>query len=90
MPHVLLIDDVENEKEVLGEALKRRGYGVLLSSDGANGVLLYRSQAPEVVLVSVHVRQNRGWDILKRLKEQNPEVKMIVLGNISSKSRSVR
>jgi two-component system cell cycle sensor histidine kinase/response regulator CckA len=50
-PLVLVIDDEEAVRSVIGRLLSRQGYRVLLASSGQEGIKLFEENAKEIKLV---------------------------------------
>jgi DNA-binding response OmpR family regulator len=90
MPKILIIDDTQNIVSFLKDILSRKGYVVHTSSDPANGLLLFRNQKPDLVLAGVHVRHDKGWDLVEKLREANPKVPVAVLASAVSKEAEDR
>ena len=53
MPRILLVEDNEPNRDMLTRRLRRRGFEVIAAEDGARGVLLAASAAPDLVLMDV-------------------------------------
>ena len=68
MPKVLLVEDNEMNRDMLSRRLERRGYTVLTAVDGAEGVALAQSQAPDVILMDMSLPVLDGWEATRRLK----------------------
>ena len=50
-PLVLVIDDEEAVRSVIGRLLSRQGYRVLLAASGGEGIELFEAHATEIKLV---------------------------------------
>src|SRR5687768_14720406 len=68
MPRILLVEDNELNRDMLTRRLERRGFEVLSASDGAEGVALARSAAPDLVLMDMSLPVLDGWEATRRLK----------------------
>ena len=51
--HVLVVDDEESLRQVIGIFLQREGFTPLTAANGTEGVALFREHAPGVVCVIV-------------------------------------
>jgi CheY-like chemotaxis protein len=68
MPRILLVEDNEMNRDMLSRRLERRGYEVLLAVDGASGVEMAQSQAPDLILMDMSLPVLDGWEATRRLK----------------------
>lgn len=77
---ILLAEDEENMVQLLKGALGRRGYQVLVATDGAVAIDLFSRHRHEIdaVLLDVGLPKIAGWDVIRRLKEKDPDVNVVV------------
>jgi CheY-like chemotaxis protein len=68
MPKILLVEDNEMNRDMLSRRLERKGYEVLFAMDGAAGVEMVRSHAPDLVLMDMSLPVLDGWEASRRLK----------------------
>ena len=68
MPRILLVEDNEPNRDMLTRRLRRRGFEVIAAEDGARGVELAASAAPDLVLMDVSLPVLDGWEATRRLK----------------------
>jgi signal transduction histidine kinase/CheY-like chemotaxis protein len=65
---VLVIDDEESQRDLMGRFLQRQGFSVRTAADGRTGLDLARTLAPRVVLLDVMMPDVDGWAVLASLK----------------------
>ncbi|MCJ2024735.1 hybrid sensor histidine kinase/response regulator [Methylobacterium sp. J-067] len=65
---VLVIDDEESQRDLMGRFLQRQGFSVRTAADGRTGLDLARSLAPRVILLDVMMPDVDGWAVLASLK----------------------
>lgn len=65
---VLYVEDNEDNVYVLKNRLARKGYTVLIASDGAQGVSMAASEQPEVILMDLSLPVLDGWEATRRIK----------------------
>src|SRR5262245_10276120 len=65
---VLVVEDEEDVAELLRYNLKKEGYEVTAAPNGADAVKLARDLLPDVVLLDIMVPQLNGWEVCRRLK----------------------
>jgi PAS domain S-box-containing protein len=77
---ILLAEDEENMVQLLKRALGQRGYQVLVAADGAVAIDLFSRYSHEIdaVLLDVGLPKIAGWDVIRRLKEKDPAVNVVV------------
>ena len=68
MNKILLIEDNETNRDMLSRRLARKGYEVILATDGAEGVSLAHKQAPDLILMDMSLPVLDGWEATRQLK----------------------
>lgn len=82
---ILIVDDEEGIRESVREILADEGYRVVEASDGSKALDLIRREKPRLVLLDIWMPQVNGIELLKEIKEQEPEVQVVMIsghGNI--------
>ena len=77
---LLLIDDEEVVRDMVGEVLEQEGVSVLRAEDGARGVALFREQRERIdlVLLDLSMPGLSGEETFRRLREIDPGVPVIL------------
>ena len=77
---ILFVDDEAMLRDVVKEGLMQLGYNVWTAGDGVEGLALYLAQQSEidVVLMDLIMPRMSGDMLLNKLKEIDPQVKVIV------------
>jgi CheY-like chemotaxis protein len=65
---ILLVEDNEMNRDMLSRRLQRRGYAVVTAEDGEKGLLLARSEAPDLILMDISLPAMDGWEVTRLLK----------------------
>jgi CheY-like chemotaxis protein len=73
---ILLVEDNEMNRDMLGRRLHRRGYEVIIAIDGAEGVAKAQTDAPDLILMDMSLPVLDGWEATRRLKAA-PETRAI-------------
>jgi two-component system, cell cycle response regulator DivK len=68
MPTILIVEDNDMNRDMLARRLRRRGYDVLLATDGAEGVAAARDARPDLVLMDMGLPVVDGWEATRRIK----------------------
>jgi CheY-like chemotaxis protein len=76
MAKILLVEDNEMNRDMLSRRLMRKGYEVLIAVDGAQGVALAQSEAPDLILMDMSLPVLDGWEATRQLKAA-PETQSI-------------
>ncbi|MDY0040467.1 MAG: response regulator [Desulforhabdus sp.] len=79
MDKILVIDDEESARELLKLTLEADGFQVCTAEDGWKGLTVYETSQPEVVLTDIKMPGIDGIEVLRRLKQLNPDVEVIVI-----------
>ncbi len=93
MSTVLIIDDEPGIRTVLTDILEDEDYTVLSASDGIEGLRIVEEQNVELVILDVWLPHKGGIDVLRELKDQHPEIEVIVISghaNIDMAVKSVK
>ena len=70
MTRILVVEDNEMNRDVLGRRLARHGYQVLLAGDGAAGLAVARAERPDLILMDLSMPEIDGWECARRLKAE--------------------
>src|ERR671938_1482156 len=76
MTKVLLIEDNELNRDMLSRRLQRKGYDVIMTVDGQQGVATARAEKPDLILMDMSLPVLDGWEATRLLKA-DPETRAI-------------
>jgi signal transduction histidine kinase len=76
---ILLVDDEEDIRDVLSVALMDMGYPVNTADNGNTALERYRNDQPDLVLTDIKMPGLDGIDLLRRIKELNPDTEVIMI-----------
>ncbi len=68
MAKILLIEDNEMNLDMLSRRLERRGYEVLVATDGAQGIAVAKEGSPDLILMDMSLPVMDGWEATRRIK----------------------
>jgi CheY-like chemotaxis protein len=68
MVKILLVEDNEMNRDMLSRRLAKRGFEVVMAVDGAEGVSMARSAAPDLILMDMSLPVMDGWTSTRVLK----------------------
>ena len=77
---ILIVEDEQLMLRLLDKFLSQQGYQVLVASDGEAAIEVYRLHKLEidVVLLDVGLPKLTGLDVLLKMKEENPDVRVVI------------
>ena len=87
---IVLIDDEQDIREVVGIALEDAGYRVFLAQDGLAGVKLVKEHMPQIVLTDIRMPVMDGLQVLETLKRDVPEIEVIVITAFADMPLAIR
>jgi two-component system, NtrC family, nitrogen regulation response regulator NtrX len=76
---VLIVDDEQGIRDVLGEILADEGYKVLKADEGHAGLKIVESNDVDLVLLDVWLPQIGGIEVLEEIKASSPDVEVVVI-----------
>lgn len=76
---VLVVDDEPVLAELVSMALRYEGWDITTAGDGAGAIAAARTARPDVVVLDVMLPDMSGLDVLRRLREQNPKLPVLLL-----------
>ena len=68
LPKVLIVEDNEMNRDMLSRRLMRKGYSVVIATDGEQGVAMAASETPDLILMDMSLPKLDGWEATRRLK----------------------
>ena len=76
---ILLVEDHEEIWDFLSRRLKRRGYDVVLATDGQQGVDKALSDMPDIILLDMNLPVMDGWTAAGKLKADGATSKIPII-----------
>ena len=76
---LLLVDDEEGIRKVLGLALSDVGYEVFTAENGDQALEIFRAELPPIVLTDIKMPGMDGIELLQKIKIENPDTEVIMI-----------
>ena len=76
---VLIVDDSALARRTIRQILETAGYVVVEAADGLNALERYFLEKPDIVMLDLVMKGMYGLEVLARLRELDPSVKVIVV-----------
>ncbi|MGI9164163.1 MAG: response regulator transcription factor [Mycobacterium sp.] len=77
--NVLVVDDEDVLAEMVSMALRYEGWTVNTAADGAAAIAAARDVRPDAVVLDVMLPDMSGLDVLRKLREDNPQLPVLLL-----------
>ena len=77
--NVLVVDDEDVLAEMVSMALRYEGWTVHTAADGAAAIAAARNVRPDAVVLDVMLPDMSGLDVLRKLREDNPQLPVLLL-----------
>jgi two-component system cell cycle response regulator DivK len=68
MPRILLVEDNAMNLDMLSRRLQRKGYEVVIATDGEAGITMAVSEGPDLILMDMSLPVLDGWEATRRLR----------------------
>ncbi|MBL0357538.1 MAG: sigma-54-dependent Fis family transcriptional regulator [Chitinophagaceae bacterium] len=91
--NILLIDDEEQLRKLLGRIIRLEGFTVTEAASFAAAKKILQKETPDIILCDVKLPDGNGVEMVKELKSQYPSTEIILLtayGNIADGVQAMR
>jgi two-component system chemotaxis response regulator CheY len=90
MAKILIIDDSSMSRRILRTILEGARHEIIEAQDGLTGLEQYFLQKPDLVLLDLIMGGMFGLDVLKKIREMDPNARVIVAtADIQSSTRKL-
>jgi two-component system cell cycle response regulator DivK len=83
MTKILYVEDNEDNVYMLKNRLVRKGYTVIVATDGAQGVAMAAAEQPKLIIMDLSLPVLDGWEATRRIKAA-PETRHIPIIALSA------
>jgi CheY-like chemotaxis protein len=82
---ILIVEDDSSARRAIGRFLKSEGWKILEASNGVQGLRVFRSQLPEIVLTDVVMPGFDGFFLTAVIKSISPQSPIIIMTGLSDR-----
>ncbi len=86
---ILIVEDEESQRTLLSGLMKKEGYTIGEAGTGADALEFFKRDIFELVLLDYKLPDTDGLTLLKKLKEINPEIEVIMITAFGSIENAV-
>lgn len=79
MPRILLIEDDEQLRMMLRQALELSGHDVTEAANGNEGLVAFRQARTDLVVTDIMMPQKDGIETIRELRRDFPETRIIAI-----------
>ncbi len=87
---ILLIDDDPSLRRVTEYNLTAKGFNVVTAASGEQGLELFETNTPDLVVTDVKLGDMNGLDILEKIKKDAPDIPVIIMTAFGSIEMAVQ
>jgi CheY-like chemotaxis protein len=87
---ILIVEDNDETAHVLKWGLEKLGYAVAIAHNGPLALRVAESFEPEVAVLDIGLPVMDGWELARRLREQNEELHVIAVTGMNEDDARLR
>ena len=77
--HILVVDDEEGVRDLLGDALRVAGYSVSTASEGMSALTALRGAAADLLIIDINMPVMDGFELLEQLRKKGDHTPALML-----------
>ncbi len=89
MSKILVIEDNETLREGVIQVLERMGHETLAAPGGKPGLALFEEEGPDLVITDLKMDQVDGMEVLRTVREKDPEIPVVMMTAFGSIEKAV-
>jgi len=78
-PHVLVVDDSPENRQLLAELLHAAGCRVTEATDGEEAITLWRNESPDLIFMDLRMQGISGFEATQRIRAERNDTRIVVL-----------
>ncbi len=68
MTKILIVEDNELNRDMLGKRLTRKGYEIIFAENGLSGVEIAKNELPDIILMDLSLPILSGWEAAGKIR----------------------
>lgn len=76
---VLIVDDIPENIQTLGEMIKDFDLDVKIAEDGQEAIDIIDSYTPDIILLDLMMPHVNGWDVIDHVREKYSKNEMVII-----------
>ena len=89
MKKILLIEDDPLIRTTMSSFLKDHGFETIVAEDGGEGLHLFASQQPDVVLTDLRMPIIDGLEVLAKIRKKSPDTPVIIVSGMGTMADAI-
>lgn len=85
---ILVVDDEKNVTMTLKGLFTALGHEMLTALNGEEAIKIIDSQAPSLILLDIKMPGINGFEIIKKLRQEKPNIKIIIITTYASDTKA--
>ena len=77
--HILIVDDEQMQRDMLAGFLEKQGYIISTASGGREALEIFNREPIQLVLIDHRMEDMNGDEVLRRMRQQSPLVRAIMI-----------
>lgn len=87
MARILIIEDDDEVRQLLGSLLARSGHEVVEAVDGRDGIHRFRTDPADLVITDLIMPRKEGLETIVELRREHPDLRIIAISGGSRDGR---
>lgn len=79
MPRILLVEDEDSLRHMLGLILRKMGHEVMEAANGKEALELCLVEPPDVVVTDLVMPDKEGLETIREIRQLQPDIKIIAM-----------
>jgi CheY-like chemotaxis protein len=91
MAKILIIDDDVGMRRTASRMLRRGGHKVVEAEDGVEGLRVFRTERPDIVVSDIVMPEKEGIETILELRRENPALQILAIsGDLTGSTTYLR
>jgi len=82
---ILLVEDDPLLIDIYLTKLRAENFEVEIARDGEEAINKWKEFCPDLIILDIVLPNNDGWEVLKKIRQEDSSTKILILSNLSQK-----